>query len=112
MVAARERVRVEEKRRQPRVPCDQVAGYVRSGVESAAVEFEEGTTTVLNKSAEGMLLRMPTPLDPGRILEVTFHPEGNPELHAVLEVRWSKPSQSAEGRQYFVGCRNLFACLS
>lgn len=102
---------MEEKRRQPRVPCDQVAGYLRS-VERAAVEFEEGTTTVLNKSAEGMLLRMPAPLDPGRILELTFHPQGNPDLHAVLEVRWSKPAQAAGSQSYFVGCRNLFARFS
>lgn len=84
---------------------------MRTAIENAGVEFEEGTATVLNKSAEGMLLRMPKPVDPGRILEVTFQSEGNPEFHTVLEVRWTKPSTAMEPPQYFVGCRSLFACL-
>lgn len=102
----------KEQRREPRVSCHQVGNYVKSTSGENNVAFEEGITTALNRSTEGMLLSMPMSFEPGRILEVTFRRNDGPKITNILEVRWSKPSgQDAQPSQYLVGCRSLHASL-
>lgn len=96
----------EDKRRGPREACETTASYVKMKKDQS---FEEGKATVLNVSAGGMRLRLPTPLAPGSLIELTL-PHG--QFTTVLEACWSKPQKQPSHRtQYRVGCRILYACF-
>ena len=96
-----------DQRREPRIPCSRAGTYLKMADEES---FEEGGTTVLNISSEGMLLHMPQSYDPGSIIELSLQDDRIGHFTTVLEARWTQPHDQPD--RYLVGCRTLYAAFS
>lgn len=98
----------KEERKEARTPSDKAGRYF-TRIEQEC--FEEGGTTVLNISSEGMLLDLPKAYyDVASIIELTLPDARHGQFTTMLEPRWSQSRHQPD--RYLVGCRTLFACFS
>jgi hypothetical protein len=101
----------QERRDSARVPCKLVCPFeLTKLVDTRTVKLIKGSGHAINKSARGMLLLLPEPVNKRQVVEIQVSSKAKKTLSTKLvEVCWTRliPVR-ARVKMYLVGTRFLF----